>query len=405
MSGETTLRTVPMWKLVRLNIRTYTMIFALLFIWVLFGLLTNWVFFSARNLSNLFRQMSIISFLACGMVLVIVTGGIDLSVGSVTGFVSAIAAYLQANTLPELLPRLFPALPQPVIGVLSTVITIVVSLLVGALVGVFQGSIIAWLRVPAFIVTLGGYLMFRGGVLGITRGKTVTPIEDSLRLIAQGYLSHGLGLIIAAVVIGLVVFATLRGRLAKRRYGFEAARLWQELPRVLLWCALVAAYVLLMNAYRGVQTPVLILAAVAVVMSYLTNNTRFGRYAYAIGGNREATRLSGVNIPRNIFLIFVLMGLLCGVAGIILTGYVAAGTIGGGTNFELDTIASCILGGTSTLGGAGTVFGAIVGSLIMASLANGMSVMNMDIFWQYIIKGLVLIFAVFVDVASKKNAS
>jgi len=135
----------------------------------------------------------------------------------------------------------------------------------------------------------------------------------------------------------------------------------------------------------------------------VTDNTRFGRYAYAIGGNREATRLSGINIKKNIFLIFVLMGLLCGVGGITLTAYVAAGTIGAGLNYELDAIASCILGGTSTLGGEGTVFGALIGSLIMASLANGMSVMNMDIFWQYIIKGLVLILAVYIDVATKKT--
>jgi D-xylose transport system permease protein len=158
-----------------------------------------------------------------------------------------------------------------------------------------------------------------------------------------------------------------------------------------------------MNEYRGLQIPVFILAVVAAIIAYITNNTRFGRYAYAIGGNREATRLSGINIPKNIFLIFVLMGLLCGVAGIILTGYVAAGTIGAGLNYELDAIASCILGGTSTLGGVGTVYGAVMGSLIMASLANGMSVMNMDIFWQYIIKGLVLILAVYIDVATKKT--
>jgi D-xylose transport system permease protein len=389
----------------RTNIRTYTMIFALLFIWVLFGSLTGWVFFSSRNLSNLFRQMTIISFLACGMVLVIVTGNIDLSVGSVTGFVSAIAAALQAYYFPSVLPGLLPHLPQPVLGIISTVLTVILSLAAGVIVGVFQGSIIAYLRVPAFIVTLGGMLVFRGGVLGITQGKTIVPVEDSFRLIAQGYLSNELGLVFAAVVIALILFSTLHGRSRRKEYGFELRPLYKDLAGAALWSALVLAYVVVMNRYRGVQTPVFVLGVVAVIMSYVTYNTRFGRYAYAIGGNREATRLSGINIKFNVFLIFALMGLLCGVAGVALTGYVAAGTIGAGTNYELDAIASCILGGTSTLGGSGTVGGAMIGSLIMASLANGMSVMNMDVFWQYVIKGMVLILAVFLDVATKKSST
>jgi len=246
-------------------------------------------------------------------------------------------------------------------------------------------------------------LMFRGGVLGITQGKTVVPIEDSLRLIAQGYLSPELGLIFAAITIAAIFFFTFQGRAKKKEYRFELRALHVDLLKAGFSSLLVLAYVIIMNLYRGLQTPVLLLAITAVVMSYVTDNTRFGRYAYAIGGNREATRLSGINIKKNIFLIFVLMGLLCGVGGITLTAYVAAGTIGAGLNYELDAIASCILGGTSTLGGEGTVFGALIGSLIMASLANGMSVMNMDIFWQYIIKGLVLILAVYIDVATKKT--
>ena len=183
--------------------------------------------------------MTIISFLACGMVLVIVTGGIDLSVGSVTGFVSAFAAWLQVNIFPDLLPRLFPGLPQPVIGLISTTITVVVSLAVGVAVGVFQGSIIAWLGVPSFIVTLGGMGIFRGGVLGVTMGKTVTPIEDSLRLIAQGYLSSELGLIIAVVVIGLILFFSIQGRLTRKRYGFTLQPLYKDLSRSgcgACWC-------------------------------------------------------------------------------------------------------------------------------------------------------------------------
>jgi D-xylose transport system permease protein len=380
------------------------MITALVIIWLLFGFLTNFTFLSPRNLSNLFRQMTIISFLACGMVFVIVTGRIDLSVGSVTGFISAIVSVLQARTFPDLLPHLFPALAgTPWVGVVSTVVTIIIALSVGILVGMFQGTIIAYLGVPAFMVTLGGMLMFRGGVLGVTRGESIMPIENSLRLIAQGYLSDWLGLIFAAAAAIFIFVMTFSTRARQQQFGFALAPFWKDLAKALAASLGLFAYVVIMNIYRGVQTPVLVLAIIVVVMSYLANSTRFGRYSYAIGGNPEATRLSGVNIKKNLFLIFVLMGALCAVAGIVLTGYVAAGTIGAGTNYELDAIASCILGGTSPLGGSGTIIGAMLGSLIIASLANGMSVMNVAPFWQYIVRGLVLILAVYLDVATRKG--
>ncbi len=388
---------------IRSNLKTYTMVIALLLIWLLFGALTHWLFLSPRNLSNLFRQMSIISFLAAGMVLVIVAGNIDLSVGSVTGFVSAVTAYLQVNILPTVLPTIFHGMVEPQLGIVSTIIAVISALLVGLLVGVWQGAIIAYLKVPAFIVTLGGMLIFRGGVLAVTMGQTITPIEDPLRLIAQGYVPNSIGLIIAVVVIVAIFYGTIRGRVRKQEYGFELPQLRMDLLKAGIFSLLVLAYVVIMNLYRGVQNPVLLLAVIAVVVTYVATNTRFGRYIYAIGGNREATRLSGINISKNVFLVHVLIGLLCGFAGIVLTGYVAAGTTGGGTNYELDAIASCVIGGTSLMGGEGTILGAMVGSIIMASLVNGMSVMNMEFFWQYIIRGLVLIFAVYLDVASKKS--
>ncbi len=388
---------------VQVNLKTYTMIFALLFIWLLFGFLTDWIFFSPRNLSNLFRQMTIISFLSIGMVLVIVTGNIDLSVGSATGLVSAVAAYLQAIILPDLLVKILPHLGEAKLGVISTVITVIIALGVGLLIGIWQGSLIAYFGIPAFIVTLGGMLIFRGGVLGITQGKTIVPIEDSMRLIAQGYIPKNIGLILAIITIAIIFFYTLRSRKLKKTYGFEIGPLTNDILKASFFSLLILGYVLIMNSYRGIQNPVLLMAIIALIFSYIARNTRFGRYVYAIGGNQEATRLSGVNIKKNVFSVFILMGLLSGVAGIVLTAYVAAGTIGGGTNYELSAIAACVIGGTSLMGGEGTIVGALVGALIMASLENGMSVMNMDIFWQYIIKGLVLIFAVYVDIASKKR--
>jgi D-xylose transport system permease protein len=172
-----------------------------------------------------------------------------------------------------------------------------------------------------------------------------------------------------------------------------------------VYSALVFGSILILNDYRGIQNPVIIMIVIAIMITYLSSNTRFGRYVYALGGNIEATKLSGINVQNIIFKVFILMGLLCAVAGIVLTGYVAAGTISGGMNYELSAIAGCVIGGVSLMGGKGTIIGALIGALIMASLENGMSVMNMGAFWQYIVKGLVLILAVYVDIASKKSSS
>ena len=390
-------------RFLSISVKNYTMVIALLLIWVLFGILTNGIFFRARNLSNLFRQMTIIGFLSIGMVLVIVTGNIDLSIGSVAGFVSVVAALLQAQIFPVLLPNLLPNSSTASIALISSVLTIALSLLVGLLVGVWQGTIISYLRVPAFIVTLGGMLIFRGGILGVTQGKTITPIEDPLRLLAQGYISKPVGSLLALIIIGLIFFSYFNRRRRRKHYGFELAPLYKDMLKAGFFSALVALYVIVMNSYRGLQTPVLVLAGTAVFIAYMSFNTRFGRYAYAIGGNVEATRYSGIDIKKNIFQVFILMGLLCGVAGFMLTGYVAAGTPTAGLLFELDAIAACVIGGTSLAGGEGKIFGALVGALIIASLINGMSVMNLDILWQYIARGLVLIIAVYLDVNSRRG--
>ncbi len=388
---------------IQANIKTYTMIMALALIWLLFGFLTDWIFFSPRNLSNLFRQMTIVSFLAVGMVLVIVTNHIDLSVGSAAGLVSAVTAYIQAVLLPPVLEKLIPGLSIEARGAIVTIIAILVGLAVGLLIGLWQGTLIAYLRIPAFVVTLGGMLIFRGGVLGITQGKTIVPIEDAFRLIAQGYLPNSLGTALGALVVVLIFVGILRNRNAKKEYGFALRPLYQDLLQATIFSAIVIIFVAIMNNYRGIPNPVLLMGFVALIFSYVTTNTKFGRYSYALGGNLEATRLSGINTKATVFKIFLLMGLMTGVSGIVLTGYVAAGTVGGGQNYELEAIASCVIGGTSFAGGEGTIVGALVGALIMSSLLNGMSVMNMPIFWQYIIRGLVLVIAVYIDVATKKS--
>jgi D-xylose transport system permease protein len=396
---------IQKFKEIKIDIRAYSLIFALIVIWLLFGSLTSGVFLSTRNFSNLLRQMTIISFLAIGMTPVIITGNIDLSVGSMTGFISVIAAYLQAIILPTLLPGLFPALSIELLGIVSTVITVIICLLMGLLIGTAQGYMIAYGGVPAFIVTLGGMLVLRGGILGVTQGKTIIPIEDSLRLMAQGYLSKYPGIIIAIIAIIVIFLVTLQGRTKKKQYGLKTRSLNIDLLVAAVFSTLVLVFTFMMNSYKGIQIPVLIMAIIAILVTYLMNNTRFGRYIYAVGGNKEATKLSGINVQSIVLKTYALMGLLCGISGIILTGYVAAGTTSGGMNYELSAIGGCVMGGTSLMGGIGTVFGALMGTLIMTSLENGMSVMNMSVFWQYIVKGLILILAVYIDVSSRKNRS
>ena len=381
-------------KQFRANIQTYAIIVAMIFIWILFSIATGGLYLSPQNISNLIRQITVTAFLSVGMVLIIVTGNIDLSVGKVAGFVSVIVAQFQAEIWNMILPD------RPL---LTTILSVVIGLAVGTLIGAFQGYVVSYLAVPSFIVTLGAQWAFNGGILIVTQGKTIPANQPLFSWIGQGYLKPTAGWIVAAGVIVLLFYTMFNSRQKKRRYGFELSPLYLDVLKTVLYSVLIVAYVAIVNSFNGVQIPVLLLALAAVVMSYVSNNTRFGRYAYAIGGNREAARLSGVNIKKNVFTIFVIMGLLCGVSGVVLASYIGYGTVAAGGGYELDAIASCILGGTSTLGGEGTVFGAMIGSLIMASLTNGLQILNVPASWQYVVKGAVLILAVYTDVYFKKN--
>jgi D-xylose transport system permease protein len=378
----------------RANMQTYAIVVALVVIWMLFSIMTEGRYVTARNFSNIFRQMTTTAFLAVGMVPVIVTGNIDLSVGKLAGFVSVVVAKFQDDIWTDILPEQL---------LLTTIISVLIGLAVGTLIGALQGYITAYLRVPSFIVTLAGMWTLNGAILLVTEGKTIAADQPTLAVIAQGYLPNYIGWIIAALVVVLLFYGMFSSRQKKRRYGFELSPLYVDLIKTTFFGGLVVGYVYIVNKYNGIQIPVLLLAVVAVVMSYISDNTRFGRYAYAIGGNREAARLSGVNIKRNIFLVFTLMGFLCGVGGVVLASYVGYGTVAAGDGYELDAIASCILGGTSTLGGEGTIFGAMIGSLIMTSLTTGLQILNVEAAWQYLVKGFVLVLAVLADVYLKKR--
>ena len=351
--------------------RALTLAAALIAIWLVFLLLTGGTFASPRNLALLARQMSVTSLVAIGMVLVIVTGEIDLSVGALSGLLGGVAAitFVQAG--------------WPLAAVFFAAIA------AGAVLGLAQGAIVAWLRVPSFIVTLGGMLVFQGALLGITRGVSVSP-GPSFLFVGQAYLGKTVGWALAAALsAGLIV----RAARARGRSGAK-------------WIALTGAtiaFAAVMNGYEGVPLPVLLVLLLAAAFSTVTRHTPFGRRLYAIGGNREAALYSGVRIERHVAGVFTIMGALCGVAGIVLTARVGSATSDAGRLMELDAIAAAVIGGTSLLGGRGTVWGALLGALLMASLDNGMSLLNTEPYWQPILKGSILVAAVGADIASRRG--
>lgn len=360
-------------------------------IWALFGALT-WnpdtgtsQFLTARNFSNLLRQMAITGMLAAAMVFVIVAGEIDLSVGSLLGLLGGVAAILDV------------VYGWPLAGTLAGV------LLLGAALGLLNGWLVAYLAIPSFIVTLGGQLVFRGAVLGLTGGTTIAPISPGFKFLGQGYLPFWLGNACALALFAVLAVVAVRSRAKRAARGLPTGSTTAESGRLAAIGLLILGFILVLNSYQGVPVPVLILLAVLAIFSVIAKATVFGRHVYAVGSNAEATRLSGVNVNVVRLMVFVLMGLMAAVAGLTTTARLAAGTPSAGFGAELDAIASCFIGGTSMRGGIGSVLGALVGAMIMASLDNGMSMMGVDTFWQQIIKGIILVLAVYLDIVSSGN--
>lgn len=385
------------------NLRAYTMVFALLAIWVALSIATDGTFTEPRNLSNLFRQTAINGYLAIGMVFVITAGHIDLSVGSLTGFAGAIAAMMQVRWLPALATAWGWEWLQG--GWSSTLIAVAAALLLGLLAGLWQGVWVAYGQVPAFIVTLGGLLIFRGAILGITRGVNIGPMDPSFRGLGQAYLSTSMGIILAVLAVGAIALSIGLRRRNRTKYGLSVNPLWQDLLIGAIYSGLVLLFMYTMNNYRGVPQPVVLLIVVALIGAFVFSRTRMGRYTVALGGNLEAARLSGLDVRKVTVQIFALMGLLAGMAGVILTARLNAATANAGNQFELNTIAACVIGGTSLAGGYGSIAGALLGALIMASVDNGLSMLNVQAFWQQIIKGLILMTAVLMDARSRTKAA
>ncbi|HEX8398670.1 MAG TPA: sugar ABC transporter permease [Pyrinomonadaceae bacterium] len=366
-------------------LRAYTMLAALAAIWFYFYWATGGIFLTPRNLSNLMLQTSVTGVLAVGMLMVIVAGQIDLSVGAVLGLAGGVAAIALTNWNYGLLP------------------SILLAILIGVGISLFQGSLVAYAKIPAFIVTLGGLLAWRGAIKGVTQGETIPVSDANFKSIGQSYVSPEIGWAIAALAILAVLFFAFRQLRAQREFVSENASAVSVIVPAALQIAAIIGFIFLMNAYAGVPIAVLILLVVAFLGFFITNNTTFGRYLYAIGGNPDAARLSGINNERNILAVYALLGALTGIAALIFTARVGSASPDAGTLKELDAIAACVIGGASLMGGRGTIFGACLGALIMASLDNGMSLLNVKDFMQDIIKGSILVAAVGLDMIGRKH--
>ncbi|MEU3246396.1 multiple monosaccharide ABC transporter permease [Streptomyces sp. NPDC006875] len=377
----------------RRNMRQYGMLFALGLIVVLFAVWTDGDLLLPRNVSNLVLQNSYILILAIGMMLIIIAGHIDLSVGSLTAFVGAVGAVLMVN------------------HDISWPLALVLCLAIGAAAGAAQGFLIAYLGIPSFIVTLAGMLTFRGLTEIFLKGQTIGPFPEGLQKVANSFLPevgpdtnyHNLTLLLGIALIAFVVFQEVRDR--KRQQEFSLGVLPRNLFLLKL-VALIAAVLtvtMLLASYKGAPVVLLILGVLVAGFGYLMRNAVIGRHIYAIGGNLPAAKLSGVKDKKVTFLVFLNMGMLAALAGLVFAARFNAASPKAGLNFELEAIAASFIGGASMSGGVGTVLGAIIGGLVLGVLNNGMNLVGIGSDWQQVIKGLVLLAAVGFDVWNKRK--
>jgi len=382
--------------LIKNNIRNYSMFIMLALIMLIFAPLTNWNNWNPRNFTNIFFQYSYVLILATGMVQVIIILGIDLSVGSVCAFIGALTAMIY-NT----------GIGMPV--------TVLAAIVMGIGVGAFQGAWVAYGKMPAFIVTLAGMLLFRGFTYIVTK---VNPI--SLKGMSYSYLATGTvdevlkigrvgpyfptSLILAVIVLVIFYIAEIISRRTKIANEFEVAPIPMFIGKLVIISLLVLGLADRFARYRGLPIVVIVLGIAVFVFNFVLKNTVLGRYIYAVGGNSRSAKLSGINSEFITFIVFCIMGGLTGLAAVVSTGYMNSALPQAGNLFEMDAIAACYIGGVSASGGIGTVIGVIVGGLVMSAINNGMSLMNLGTHYQYVVKGLIVLLAVFYDVYTRRKS-
>ncbi|WP_416758201.1 multiple monosaccharide ABC transporter permease [Roseateles sp. So40a] len=375
------------------HLRDYGMLLSLVAIMALFEVLTDGTLLEPLNLTNLVLQNSYIVIMALGMLLVIVAGHIDLSVGSVSGFIGALAAVLMVQ-------QGWGALPAAL-----------VCLVAGAAIGAAQGWFIAYLGIPSFIVTLAGMLVFKGLALALLQGQSLGPFPESFQALSAGFLPELVGqddprpttLVLGALLAAVSLVVSWRHRAAARQHGMETE------PGVVFWArqavlvGAIGAMSWLMSSYKGLPTVMAVMVGLTLAYDFIAGRTTLGRRVYAVGGNEKAARLSGVRTQRIAFLTFVNMGALAALAGLVFAARLNTATPKAGLGFELDVIAACFVGGASASGGVGKIMGAVVGAFVMGVMNNGMSILGVGIDYQQVIKGLVLLAAVWVDVVNKRK--
>ena len=377
------------------NVNKYSMIIALVGIMIFFQITTDGILLKPLNITNLILQNSYILILAIGMLLVIVAFQIDLSVGSIAAVVGAFAGITIINNH------------------MSVPLGIALVLIIGAIIGAWQGFWIAYVRIPAFITTLAGMMVFRGLTYVSLGGTSIAPFPKSFQSMSTGFIPdffHGTGIHITTIVIGIIfsvlfVVAELRKRSTQKKYNFEVGSPVVLVVKIVLIVAVINAFCYVMAQYKGLPNVLVLLTALVAFYTFITTKTTLGRHIYALGGNEKAARLSGVKTKWVVFLVFVNMGVLAALSGLVFAARLNSATPNAGVSFELDAIAACFIGGASTAGGIGTIMGAIIGGLFMGVMNNGMSLMGLGIDWQQAIKGMVLLLAVAFDVYSKSKSA
>ena len=371
----------------KVQVRTLLVIVVLAVLIGVFSVLTGGSFIKSANISNLLRQTSIWAIMGLSMCWLIVTLGIDLSAGMVVGFLSCFLAVAQVK------------------WGMNTIVSLLLTLVVALVIYFVQGYLVAYIGMAAFIVTLGGQLAFKGGMLLITGSSTVAPLTDETLVIGQGYIPSAVTWILGIVVVLIVAFLEIRGRANKIKHDLPADSSGKMIAWIVIYAIIIMAVCWLMASYQGIPVPVLLMLILAVIMNFISNGTKFGRSIYAIGGNIKAAEFAGLRVKRNMLLMYLIHGVMMWVAGVVLAARLNAGSISSGLNYELDAIASTVIGGTSFLGGIGKPAGAILGALVMTTIDNGLSMMSVDAAWQYVSKGAIIVFAVLLDqiMSSKKK--